>query len=189
MIRKLEMVQHRAARMVFSDYRLTSSVSPMLQHLQWPTLQERRTQAKIYMMYRIVYNLVDIPVSYLTATILVRGHNMRFLVPYARTAYQRSFFLETNRIWNSLPQPVVSCPALDSFRGRYRASDYVRLVLDDFNCTVNRCFSCHLHVAYSWFTYAPVCKVGKKVGNTHISGKYSYFPGWQEILVTPGKYW
>ena len=32
-IRKLEMVQRRAARMVFSDYRSTSSVTPMLQQL------------------------------------------------------------------------------------------------------------------------------------------------------------
>ena len=49
------MLQRRAARMLFSDYRITSSVSPMLQQFQWPTLQERRAQAKICMMYRIVY--------------------------------------------------------------------------------------------------------------------------------------
>ena len=40
-IRKLEMVQRRSARMVCSDYQRTSSVSSMLQQLQWPTLQER----------------------------------------------------------------------------------------------------------------------------------------------------
>ena len=39
-IRKLQIVQRRAARMVFLDYRLTVSVLPMLQQLQWPTLQE-----------------------------------------------------------------------------------------------------------------------------------------------------
>ena len=49
-IRRLELVQHRAARMVFSDNRLTSSVTPMLQQLQWPTHQERRIQAKVFMM-------------------------------------------------------------------------------------------------------------------------------------------
>ena len=121
-IQRLEMVQRRAARMVFSDYRLTSSISPMLQQLQWPTLQEQRAQAKICMMYRIVYNLVDIPASHLMPTISVRGHSMRFLVPYARSlVYQRSFFPDTIRIWNSLPQPVVSCPTLDSFKGEVRS--------------------------------------------------------------------
>jgi hypothetical protein len=32
---KLEMVQRRATRMIFSDYRRTSCVTPMLQHLQY----------------------------------------------------------------------------------------------------------------------------------------------------------
>ena len=50
-IRKLEMVRGRSARMVCSDYRRTSSVSSMLQQLQWPTLQERRAQAKVTMIF------------------------------------------------------------------------------------------------------------------------------------------
>ena len=111
------MVQRRAARMVFSDYRSTSSVTPMLQQLQCPTLQERRAQAKVYMMYRIVYSLVDIPSSHLTPTLSVRGHNMKFLIPCVRTfTYQRFFFPDTIRMWNNLPQTVVSCSTLDSFR-------------------------------------------------------------------------
>ena len=125
----------------------TSSVTPMLQQLQWPTLQERRAQAKVYMMYRIVYSLVDIPSSHLTPTLSVRGHNMKFLIPYARTfTYQRSFFPDTIRMWNSLPETVVSCLTLDSFREECNPSDSARLVLNDFNSTVNRYFSHHLMI-------------------------------------------
>jgi hypothetical protein len=40
--RKLEMIQRRAARVVYADYQTTSSVSTMLNQLQWTTLQERR---------------------------------------------------------------------------------------------------------------------------------------------------
>ena len=60
-IRKLEMIQRRAARMVNADYQTTSSVSTMLNQLQWATLQERRAQAKACMMYRVVNQLIDIP--------------------------------------------------------------------------------------------------------------------------------
>ena len=42
-VNNIEMVQRRAARFVNSDYRQTSSVSPMLSSLKWPTLQSRRT--------------------------------------------------------------------------------------------------------------------------------------------------
>ena len=114
---KLEMVQRRAARMVFSDYRRTSSVTPMLHHLQWPTLQERRAHAKVTMMYRIVNGLVEVPTTSLTTTISARGHGLHYLVPFARTqCYQRSFFPDTIRLWNSLPQSVVSCTTIDSFK-------------------------------------------------------------------------
>ena len=118
-IQRLEMVQRRSARMVCSDFRRTSSVTSMLQQLQWPTLQERRAQAKVTMMHRIVNKTVDIPTTHLHPTTSVRGHSQRFLVPFARTqTYQRSFFPDTIRIWNSLPQTVVSCTSTDSFKGK-----------------------------------------------------------------------
>ena len=84
---------------------LTLDPPPMLQHPQWHIPQERRAQAKVSMVHRIVYNLV---VNHLAPTISIRAHNIRFLVPFARTlVYQRSFFADTIRIWNSLPQSRV----------------------------------------------------------------------------------
>ena len=120
--RKLEMVQRRAARMVFSDHRRTSSVSSMLQQLQWPTLQERRAQARVTMMFRIVHHLVDVPTNNLTPISSARGHGLCFLVPFARTqCYQSSFYPDTIRLWNGLPQTVASCSTLDDFREGVRA--------------------------------------------------------------------
>ena len=52
-IRKLEMIQRRAARMVYVDYQTTSSVSTMLNQLQWTTLQERRAQASPRFLCRL----------------------------------------------------------------------------------------------------------------------------------------
>ena len=116
------MVQRRAARMVYSDYRKTSSVTAMLNQLQWKTLQERRAQAKTIMLYRIVHSLVDIPPQQLTPTISHRGHNNTFLVPYARVlAYQKSFFPDVIRTWNSLPVEVVNAPSIDCFKARLQA--------------------------------------------------------------------
>ena len=58
---QLEMVQRRAARFVKSDYSRTSSVTAMRQDLGWDTLQQRRDQARLSMMYRITHQQVDIP--------------------------------------------------------------------------------------------------------------------------------
>ena len=123
-INKLEMVQRRAARMVYSDYRTTSSVTTMLAQLQWNTLQERRAQHKAIMMYRIVNQLVDIPSQTLIPTISPRGNNITFLVPYARVlSYQRSFFPDAIRTWNALPAEVVNAPSIDCFKARLQATN------------------------------------------------------------------
>ena len=117
-IRKLEMIQRRAARMVYVDYQTTSSVSTMLNQLQRTTLQERRAQAKACMMYR-----VDIPSQILVPTISPTGNNITFLVPYVRTIiYQISFFPDGIRIWNSLPSQAVIAPSIDCFKFQIQAT-------------------------------------------------------------------
>ncbi|KAI8486316.1 DTW domain-containing protein 2 [Branchiostoma belcheri] len=45
-VQAVERVQRRAARMVMNDYGRTSSVTEMLQKLQWPTLANRRREAR-----------------------------------------------------------------------------------------------------------------------------------------------
>ena len=81
-IRELEMVQRRAAHFVTGDYRTTSSVTRMLEALQWTELQQRRKRAKVIMLYRIVNHLVAIsPEPYLIprgVALTTRGHDTRF---------------------------------------------------------------------------------------------------------------
>ena len=60
---KLEMVQRRTARFVKGDCSRTSSVTAMLADLEWNTLQQRRMQSKTVMLYRVIYQLVSIPVT------------------------------------------------------------------------------------------------------------------------------
>ena len=53
-INKVEAVQRRAAKIATGDYQHTSSVTAMLQQLQWQTLQSRRAYAQTVMVYRSV---------------------------------------------------------------------------------------------------------------------------------------
>ena len=117
-INKLEMIQRRYARFIYNDFRRTSSVTTMLHQLQWPTLQERRAQFKVVMVYRIVHCLIDIPREHLQPAITSqRGHTQKFIVPFARTLlYQRAFFPDSIRLWNALPKDMVNCTSVDQFR-------------------------------------------------------------------------
>ena len=59
-IQKLEMIQRRAARFVQNRYHNTSSVSDMIDQLEWPTLEERRRTASLSVMYKLMNNKLKI---------------------------------------------------------------------------------------------------------------------------------
>jgi hypothetical protein len=59
-IDKIERVQRRAARYVTKRYHNTSSVTSMLNHLNWNTLENRRNINRVSMLYKITHNLVAI---------------------------------------------------------------------------------------------------------------------------------
>ena len=79
-IMKLESVQRRSAKFVMNDYRQRSSVTSMLNTLQWQPLADRRTICKAVMMYRIVNGLVAKPPLELhTTSHVARCHIARSL--------------------------------------------------------------------------------------------------------------
>ena len=93
----------------------------MIADLGWDTLQKRRDLARLSMMYRIVHNLVDIPVEpYLTpSTSMTRGHDSHFhQIPTTNNTYQQSFFPRTILLWNQLPQTAVSLTTLEAFQNQ-----------------------------------------------------------------------
>ena len=57
---KFEKVQRRAARWVSNDYSSCSSVTDMLSNLGWRSLENRRTDMRLALFYKIVYGLVAI---------------------------------------------------------------------------------------------------------------------------------
>jgi hypothetical protein len=105
-------VQKWSCKCVTEDYRTTSSVTQMLEALQWTELQQRRKRVKVIMLCRIVNHLVAIsPQPYIIprgVVLTTRGHDTRFLLPYSRMqSHQQSFFSISNpsmeRIANCCP--------------------------------------------------------------------------------------
>ena len=66
-IKSVENMQRQAARFEKSDHRRRSSVTTMLESLNWVSLASRRAEAKLVMLYRITNNLVDVTTSAVTA--------------------------------------------------------------------------------------------------------------------------
>jgi len=119
-IKKLEMVQRSAARFVCNRYHNTSSVTSMLEYLNWQSLERRRQIARLCFMYKIVNGLIDIPRDiYFFSTIRsTKPHT--FQTYHCQTNYYKfSFFPYTIVDWNKLPGEVALLPTLDAFKAHF----------------------------------------------------------------------
>ena len=106
---KLDMVQPKAARYVINRYRNTSSVTSMLDHLQWEPLDSRRIKHRLAMMFKILHGLINIPTDkYLTpaSTRMRSHHGQKFKQIQASTDYYKHSFF---RNCPSLEFPVDIC--------------------------------------------------------------------------------
>ena len=61
-IYKVEMVQRRATRWILSSYSPYQSVTELQQQLNLRSLEQRRVDAKVIMLYKIIHGLVAIPI-------------------------------------------------------------------------------------------------------------------------------
>ena len=94
-IKKVEMVQRRTARYVTNRYHNASSVTDMLNHLQWTSLEARQQHQRLVMFYKIHHGIVAVPAAtYMTlATRITRHtHQLAYQVPTSATGYGRFYF-------------------------------------------------------------------------------------------------
>ena len=121
--KQLESVQRRAARFTLNrPYRrnVRDSVSAMISELGWESLETRRKRTSVTLMYKVIHNLVAIPVVYhpvqwLTQTRATSEHSLQTY--HTRIdAFKFTFFPRTVLLWNALPVAVVAAPTLDQFK-------------------------------------------------------------------------
>ena len=112
-VNKIETVQRSAARLACRDHKPTSSVTAMLQKLQWDSLQERRAHSRVIMLFRIRNSLVAIPASsYLQP---VKSHTRRSetrcrQIQCNTNVYSHTFFATAICLWNTLLVDVCQLP-------------------------------------------------------------------------------
>jgi len=120
-IEKLEKVQRRAARFVMNDFHRRSSVSKMIQELEWESLANRRLNARLCQFYQI--HSGEAPVTCTKLHTRDNNHESRHyssdaydIIKARIDRYKFSFFPWTVSEWNKLPLNITSSQTLDSFK-------------------------------------------------------------------------
>jgi len=87
----LEMVQCKAARFVCNSFARNTSVTALLERLNWPTLENRRIHVKVTMFYKIINNIVSIDLQ--PSSSRTRDHSQRFISISTRVnSYHHLFY-------------------------------------------------------------------------------------------------
>ena len=124
-IEKLEKVQRTAARYATNTYtqRTPGTVTNLLSNLQWEPLEERRSSARLQMLYKVNNGLVDLNprLFYKPGDSRTRGNRLWY-EGIAFSSHFDSFFPRTLRQWNHLPHSTTSAPTLEAFRARIGCS-------------------------------------------------------------------
>ena len=105
LIYKLEMVQRRAARWVQSDYSFQSSVTTMLDNLNWTTLEQRHKASYFTELLTSRSQHYKYPITFChNPPAQDNTTHSRPILPAANTTkYQMNYFYRTIKEWNNLP--------------------------------------------------------------------------------------
>ena len=119
-IQAVEQVQRAAARYVCGDYRRRSSVTAMINRIEWDTLHTRRTLRDQTMFYKVYHGQVGIS---LPPSIYAADNRTRCLhefklrtIPANCLLYQHSFYVRCIPVWNALPMNAVTAATAKVFQ-------------------------------------------------------------------------
>ena len=119
LIGELEMVQRRGARMVFNNFRRHTCVTEMMNNLNWQTLQTRRRDRRLAMMYKIYHQetILDPQDYFEQPDYMGRHDNSKKIKRYQckRGVFANSFFPKTICDWNALADETVLAPNQTAF--------------------------------------------------------------------------
>ena len=118
-IMAIEKVQRFALRVCLKNWTVDNDKALQLANL--PTMRMRRDRASLCYLYNIVHNNMDFTSAPVDPRPVARStrfsNNHQLQQPYCHTtAYKNSFFPKTINKWNSLPEDVLACTTLASFK-------------------------------------------------------------------------
>ena len=103
------------------------SVTAMIKDLGWETLQSRRKNGRLTMLYKITNELVAMPHHYhpRPQPHQRRGHPYQFVHHQPSVdAYKYAFLPRTIIDWNALPSQVFTAESVNSFKQRLRSCNH-----------------------------------------------------------------
>ena len=183
----LEQVQRRAALWCTGAFR-RSPTSLLLSDLGWDSLANRRKNAKIILMYKILNRLTP---NYLTELIPPQVHQStryglrnrsNFRIPFARTQLMKTSYIPATLYqWNILDPELRSCRTLTTFKLKLKSKFKIDPLCKIYSTSFGHCSTFHTQMRLGLsklkdhlFTYniiadpsCPYCPTGTRESTLH----------------------
>ena len=118
----IEAVQRRAARFCMNNYKQLSSVTKMIDELGWATLKDRRRDARLQLMHKIMKGDVGINADdyiQFMGENRTRGNSVRIKRDFVKKdVHKYSFFHRTAADWNKLDEDTATASTSETFKQR-----------------------------------------------------------------------
>ena len=119
-IDKVEAVQRRFTKKLAGYYKLP--YAHRLAQLSIDSLQKRRIRTDLMLCFKMLHGLVDVNISSfftLSDVLYTRGNSKKLAKPCSVSVRDANLFSKRIvKIWNSLPENVVSASSFNSFKSR-----------------------------------------------------------------------
>ena len=116
-MKKLDKIQHRGTRFVTRNYSRSTRGEQIVKELKWEDLSTRRYHSHLILFCQIINKQVAIP--FVENQFIVPGSRGRFhALTHKHIGYKHSYYPQTIRDWNCLPDKTRSGPSLEIFKSR-----------------------------------------------------------------------
>ena len=116
-MKKFDKIQRREARFVTRNYSRQTRGEQIVKDLKWEDLSTRRYHSRLIQFYQIINKQVAIP--FIENQFIVPGSRGRFhALTHKHIGYKYSYYPQTIRDWNCLPDKTRSSPSLKIFKSR-----------------------------------------------------------------------
>ena len=118
-IQDLEKIQKRAGRFCTNNYIMEHGNTEMnMSQLNWKPLEERRAHNKLNLFYKAREGLIEIPFDHVKVnnSSTRRGGRTYQIEHSSVNSHLYSFFPNSIRLWNSLPDSAKDCRNFEAFK-------------------------------------------------------------------------
>ena len=142
------MIQRRAARWTLNNYSPYAIMTEVVISLGWRSLEQRRSDSRLCLFYKIIYSLVSIdmpPYAVHPSRIHKKAHPIGFRQIHITVDYYKCTFYSLAIVrWNWLPSHIALLPTFDSARGQCARSvtqwHKCQRTVFNFSLSLSACF-------------------------------------------------